>query len=124
VNEADDAYQFGVPRERVVLIPHGLDFGRFPQPSEDGKGDGKKLLFVGRIAEQRNAKFLLRGFALALRTDSQLRLSIAGEPLPSRYNFHEARYWHGVQSLVSRLGLGAQVDFLGAVNGPALWDLY
>src|SRR5438093_1819877 len=75
--EADDAYKIGIPRERVVLIPHGLDFGRFPPPSGDWRGDGTKLLFVGRIAEQRNIKFLLRRCALALKSDRHSRLSSA-----------------------------------------------
>jgi len=123
-HEAEDAYELGIPRERVVIIPHGLDFNRLPHPSTRAESDGTKLLFVGRIAEQRNVKFLLRGFALASKSNPRLRLSIVGEPIPSRYNLHEARYWREVVRLASQLRLGERVEFLGGAGGDALWNLY
>ena len=82
------------------------------------------MLYVGRIAEQRNVKFLLRGFALALRASRTLRLTIAGDAIPSRYNFHERGYGTAVRRLASRLGLEPNVDFLGGIYGNRLWSLY
>jgi len=122
--EARDAGELGVPPERVKLIPHGLDFGRFPRSRPERIGDGTRLLCVGRIAEQRNVKFLLRGFALALRENRTLRLTIAGDPLPSRYNFHERGYGTAVRRLASRLGIEPNVDFLGGIYDDRLWSLY
>jgi glycosyltransferase involved in cell wall biosynthesis len=73
------------------------------------------LLFVGRVAHEKNIDFLLQAFQRASRESASLRLVIAGEgpALP------------GLRNLARKLGIDERVCFVGYLdrNGP-LQDCY
>jgi glycosyltransferase involved in cell wall biosynthesis len=122
--EAIEATALGVSPQRIRIIPHGVDFARLPTPPSRNAGSGERLLFVGRITEARNLKFLLRGFAQALRKRPSLRLTVVGDPIPGRYNVREKHYPSEVASLASQLGLSSQVIFRGGLYGSSLYQAY
>src|SRR6266699_2573605 len=95
-----------------------------PHPAETKDDKGNRLLFVGRIAEQRNVKFLLRGFAKAVDSTTSLTLSIVGEPIQSRYNRHEWQYAQQVWRLAATLRLQGAMAFRGGLYGRPLWEAY
>lgn len=122
--EAMEAATLGVPPGRIRIIPHGVDFARLPRPLPRDVGGGERLLTVGRITEARNIKFLLRGFAQALRKRPSLKLSVVGDPIPGQYSVHESRYLSEVERCAEQLGLNGHVVFHGGLYGPPLWQAY
>ena len=122
--EMSDALRIGAEPENVRLIPHGYDFTSLPQPVERANTPADELLFVGRLTGQRNIKFLLRAFARAQRDAPELKLTVLGDPIPSRYNARERSYVADLDDLVSSLGIAGSVTFPGGLYGQALWDAY
>jgi 1,2-diacylglycerol 3-alpha-glucosyltransferase len=113
--------EYGV-KTRVEVIPTGLPADRYVQ------GDGARfrdsyripkdrplLLYVGRVAHEKNIEFLLQAFVELRRTRPEVMFAIAGEG-PAREH---------LQALVTRLGLSAQVYFVGYLQREhALADCY
>src|SRR5579863_8117382 len=97
-------------RARVEIVPSGIDVDRFGSGRRDealrtrlGARAGDRLvLSVGRLAKEKNLELLLR--ALAEVRDPCVRLVLAGDG-PMRAELEE---------LARRLGLAAQITFLGA----------
>jgi 1,2-diacylglycerol 3-alpha-glucosyltransferase len=112
---------YGV-RTPIEVIPTGLPAGSF-RP-----GDGMRfraeqqlpvdrplLLYVGRVAHEKNIDFLLTSFVEVRRARPDAMLVIAGEG-PARRHLGEQ---------VQRLGLGRDVAFVGYLNRErALADCY
>lgn len=106
----------------VHVVPTGIPLGDF------GGGDGIRfrerlgiaaatplLLFVGRVAHEKNIGFLLRALGLAARQVPGLEMVIAGEGPAESSLRREA----------ARLGLGARVHFVGYLDRKgALLDCY
>jgi 1,2-diacylglycerol 3-alpha-glucosyltransferase len=101
--------EYGV-KTRIEVIPTGLPADRYVQ----GNGqlfrarysipqDRPLLLYVGRVAHEKNIDFLLRAFVELRRTRPQALFAIAGEG-PARGH---------LQSQVEKLGLTSHVHFIG-----------
>ncbi len=105
---------------RLEIIPSGIDVARFGAGRRDeslrsrvGVGEREQLLlFVGRLAKEKNVELLLR--ALALAGDDSLKLVIAGDG-PLREDLER-------QARETRVG--ASTRFLGAVGQDDLPNLY
>jgi 1,2-diacylglycerol 3-alpha-glucosyltransferase len=105
---------------RIEVVPSGIDVGRFgagrrslPLRASLGVGaEQQLLLFVSRLAREKNVDVLLE--ALADVADPRLRLVIAGDG-PARAELEE---------LARGLGVADAVRFLGAVPRDRLPDLY
>jgi 1,2-diacylglycerol 3-alpha-glucosyltransferase len=105
---------------RIAVIPSGIDVDRFGTGRRDDalrarlgvSGGGKLILFVSRLAREKNVDLLLRAFALA--NDEGARLIVAGDG-PERLE---------LETLAAHLGVASRVAFLGAVDREALPDLY
>lgn len=109
---ADVLGAYGVTRPRHV-IPTGIPLAEF------AGGDGPAfrarhgiaperfvLLFVGRVAFEKNIDFLLRALKLALPRAPQLTLVIAGEGPAER----------DLRDIARRLGVADQVRFVGYLD--------
>ncbi|HTW39099.1 MAG TPA: glycosyltransferase [Steroidobacteraceae bacterium] len=113
--------QYGVATP-IHVLPTGLPADRF-RP-----GDGERfrtlaalpperplLVYVGRIAFEKNIEFLISSFAIVRRTAPQAMLVIAGEG-PAE---------GALRRLVAKLGLDADVRFVGYLDrNRALLDCY
>lgn len=113
--------EYGV-KTRIEVIPTGLPADRYVQ------GDGARfreaygippdrplLLYVGRVAHEKNIEFLLQAFVELRRTRPESLFAIAGEG-PAREH---------LQSMVMQLGLSAHVQFIGYLQREgALADCY
>jgi glycosyltransferase involved in cell wall biosynthesis len=107
---------------RIQVIPTGLPADRYV-PGNGARfrasfGIAAKrplLLYVGRVAHEKNIEFLLHAFVALRRTRSDALLAIAGEG-PAREH---------LQSLVAQLGLRPDVHFIGYLDRErALADCY
>jgi 1,2-diacylglycerol 3-alpha-glucosyltransferase len=101
--------EYGV-KTRIEVIPTGLPADRYVQ------GNGKRfreahripkdrplLLYVGRVAHEKNIDFLLLAFTELQRTRPDVMFAIAGEGPALNH----------LQAQVARLGLNSQVFFIG-----------
>jgi 1,2-diacylglycerol 3-alpha-glucosyltransferase len=113
--------EYGVST-RIQVIPTGLPAERYVP------GDGARfranfgidaqrplLLYVGRVAHEKNIEFLLHAFVALRRLRADALLVIAGEG-PARGH---------LQAQVTQLGIGADVQFIGYLDRErALADCY
>ncbi|MGB0679614.1 MAG: glycosyltransferase [Polyangiales bacterium] len=93
----------GVPEEKLRVHKLGIDIDDF-QPAAP-RARATRLIAVGRFVEKKGFEYVIRAFAPHAKAHPQLRLALIGDG-PRR-----AR----LQAWVERLGLGAQVDFLGVL---------
>ncbi len=106
--------------ERVALNYHGLDFTRFPAPERarplhDGSAPARRvtLLSVGRAVEKKGYEDLLQALA-QLPEDLHWRLVHAGGGARRK----------ALRAQAARLGLGARVDWRGALPQDQILALY
>ena len=105
---------------RIEIVPSGIDVNRFGAGTRDvalrrrlGVREGERLiLFVSRLAREKNVDLLLR--ALAGANDPTLKLVIAGDG-PARDE---------LEAFARDLGVADSTRFLGAVEREHLPELY
>ncbi len=105
---------------RIEIVPSGIDVERFGAGRRDdalrarigARNEDRMLLFVSRLAREKNGQLLLH--ALAETSDPRLKLVIAGDG-PARDELEE---------LADQLGVAERTRFLGAVAREQLPDLY
>jgi 1,2-diacylglycerol 3-alpha-glucosyltransferase len=116
---AERLRELGV-RSRIETVPSGIDVGFFgggrrraDLRNDLGAGaDHVLLLYVGRLAREKNVELLLR--ALAAARSSRLRLAIVGDG-PSRAD---------LAALASQLGVAGSTRFVGVMPREKLPDIY
>ncbi len=105
---------------RLEIMPSGIDVGHFGNGKRDKKlrkalgvrDDQRLILFVSRLAREKNVEMLLQ--ALAKAGDPSLCLIIAGDG-PQREE---------LQELAQQIGVARQTRFLGVVQREQLPNLY
>jgi 1,2-diacylglycerol 3-alpha-glucosyltransferase len=98
---------------RIQVIPTGLPADRYV-PGDGARfraafgiaADRPLLLYVGRVAHEKNIEFLLHAFVALRRHHPDAILAIAGEG-PAREH---------LQSMVAHLGLAPDVQFIGYLD--------
>lgn len=101
--------RYGVPAERIVVTPYGVD----PAFRPDGpRRKGHYALFVGAIQPRKDPVAAVEALAL---TNGDLRLVLVGP---------EKQEADRVRDAVRRLGLEARVDLAGHVEREELAALY
>jgi glycosyltransferase involved in cell wall biosynthesis len=104
--------QYDIPEDKITLIHNAVDTGRFHY-----LGIPKiphQLLYIGRIDTRKGIEFLLRSLPLVRELIPDVHLMVGGKgPCLER-----------MKELVSRLGLGGSVTFLGFVPDERLNELY
>jgi len=114
---------YGADPERVVIVPPGVDLGMFqPVDREEarrkiGFGEGRMLLFVGRLERLKGVEVAIRALALLRdRRHDDVRLLILGEDARQggtrdRDESEKAR----LKALAAELSVRDRVDFAGSV---------
>src|SRR5678815_2267259 len=108
--EAEDVARLGYG-DRARVIPLGVDVDErlwVDAPRRAAVDRPLRLLFLSRLHEKKNIPLLLRALASGAGASCNVELTIAGEGDP--------RYRAELASLVSQLGLGARVRFIGHVS--------
>jgi glycosyltransferase involved in cell wall biosynthesis len=111
----------GFRPERVVVIPNGVDAERFRPPrdraaararlrpeGEAGATHGKIVMFLGRLAPQKDWRTLLRAFKILQGGSVRAELLVLGDGPERDHLLKERR----------ELGLEGSVRVLGAVSDP------
>ncbi len=95
----------------VSIVPTPVDLSQYcnlePQRvrARLGLEDAELLLYVGRLAEEKNLQFLLQAFVYIVSMRPRARLLLVGRGLSER----------SLQRLACKLGVDAQVIFAGSV---------
>jgi glycosyltransferase involved in cell wall biosynthesis len=116
---ADDLMRHaGAPREKLVVIPHGVDLERF-SPSDVQRTDSQTFLFVSRPHDYKGLVTAFRALQEARRTpvlmEARLLVADSGIPLGEQQR---------LQEVARTLDIEAAVEFLGRVEHGELADLY
>lgn len=109
---------YGAKPERVYVVPPGVDLAMF-QPidraearSKIGYGDGRLLLFVGRLERLKGVEVAIRALALLRdRAHDDVRLLILGEDSKDGEDSEKSR----LKAVAESAGVRDRVDFLGSV---------
>jgi len=122
--ERDEAIAFGVPGERVHVVPVGVA-PRENQPSVPGEHERLRVLFVGNISPGRNLQQLIRAVAqLPGGARAALEVRIVG-PAMVRSRWHRGeRYLEWLRAEARRLAVAERCRFLGPRHGEALEAQY
>jgi glycosyltransferase involved in cell wall biosynthesis len=104
---------WGIPAERIVQIPNGVDTERFAPPAPEDKQRARKALgladgapvvaYVGRFTAKKRVDVLLQAWQSVHRTHACARLLLVGDG-PER---------PALQALTDRLHLGESSKFCG-----------
>jgi len=106
--------EMGVDREKVGVIPMGVDLRNKFIPDDNVKRNDTEILFVGRLVEKKGVRHLLEALPSVLDRYPNARLTIAGAgPLEE-----------DLRILAQRLDLREKIDFLGMVSQDQLPLLY
>ncbi len=102
----------GAPRERVSVIPNGIEVEPFLRiaPPERSAGGPLRIGFVGRIAPIKDVKTLLKALAVLRGRGIPFEASLLG-PLDE-----EEQYANDCQQLAGSLGIDDSTRFLGRVE--------
>jgi glycosyltransferase involved in cell wall biosynthesis len=93
----------GAERNKLVYLPNGL-----PDEFFTGKKEkGKNILFLGRIARIKNLETMIKALGKLVKKHQNLKLKIVGPA--------DEKYKEELLSLIKKLDLGKNVEFLSAV---------
>ena len=121
-NEAKELISFGIPENKIKIIPNGIEF-----PNIDIKKENKEtinLLTVSRLTYIRNLEMAIKAFYEAYKRNNKLRYIIVGDAIPSRYGKEEKGYKEKLMKLCKDLGLQDKVIFKGWLSGEELCKVY
>jgi glycosyltransferase involved in cell wall biosynthesis len=102
----------GLAAQKVVVIPNGIDYDRFPAPMDQGQArarlpvankDGFWFGTVGRLSRGKNVQSLIAAFRTVAAQQPNCTLVIAGS----------GPYEEELKALAESSGLGESVAFLG-----------
>jgi lipopolysaccharide heptosyltransferase II len=100
---------FGVPVERIRLVPRSVDLERFRYISPDKKrGSEFNVGIIGRITPIKGHSHFIRAMAKVARNVPRLKIWIVGDAPHNRQAYKEE-----IQVIVKRLGLWHCTEFLG-----------
>ena len=111
---------FGLPADKVCVIPNGVDAEQFVQASAyrgargAGESDGSIILFVGRLVHEKGVHILIEAMPKILRYWPGARLVIAGRG-PAE---------ESLRKLAVGLGLGGSVSMVGFIPDDERNRLY
>ena len=121
----------GLSRDKVVVIPNGVDFDRFAKAEPADRAEfgmescDRLFLFVGRLDPQKGILLLLEAFAELTSTHSDVRLLIVGDG-PLRADVERFVDSAGLHSRVHLTGRRDDVpQIMKAVDCfvlPSLWE--
>ena len=117
--EYEDAIEFGINREKLRLVPAGIDVKRYGVACNKEKNN-VTLLFVGRIARNRRVENLIKALK---EVDDRVTLNLVGSEEKTS-SVSPGGYLKELAALAKNLGVEDRVQFVGPRFDDALVDCY
>lgn len=112
--EVNQYKQMGIPEEKIVTIPNGIDINYFKNLPEKGKfrkdfGIVEKhiILYLGRLNERKGIEFLIRSYAELCNELDDVVLILAGS---------DDGYKHKAELIVEELNIANKIKFVGYLS--------
>ena len=118
--EYEDAVEFGINKDKLHVIPMGIDVDEYMNKPVRQNEDTIKILFVGRIARVRRIEILLQAVA-KLSIPFHLTL-VGGEEKTS--SLSRSGYFDELKKLCVTLNINDRVTFIGSVPQDELINWY
>ena len=118
--EYEDAIEFGIKKDKLHVIPMGIDVNEYMVNPIRQNEDMIRILFVGRIARVRRIEILLHAVA-KLSTPFHLTL-VGGEEKTS--SLSRPGYLDELKKLCGTLNINDRVTFVGPVEQEELFNWY
>jgi glycosyltransferase involved in cell wall biosynthesis len=100
----DTLVGLGMARDRVHAIPNAIDLARFPMRTQARtEGAPRTLVFVGRLAPEKDLRNLVRAWAEVFAGRNDRRLQLVGT----------GREMAALRKLAARSGCADNIEFLG-----------
>lgn len=102
---------FGVPRERIKLIPRGVDLERFKfNPIDPASGKTEyRIGVVGRITPIKGHAFFIQAIARVIRMFPKIKVLIVGDAPDDK-----PEYRKNLKALTQKLEIEKYIEFLGS----------
>ncbi len=101
-------------KEKIHVCSMGVDLVNTFMPLANIKQDNNKILFVGRLVEEKNVNILLEAMHSLIQKYPKLKLFIVGDG-PERCQ---------LEALCKELSIEHAVEFIGAINHNQLPEIY
>ncbi|MFW6202292.1 MAG: glycosyltransferase family 4 protein, partial [Gemmatimonadota bacterium] len=111
---ADDLVGRGFDRDRIAVIPNGVDTSRYSPDSTVARFDEPTLLYLGRLKRYKRVDLILRAVARLRDRGCGVRLVVAGQGDRA----------DALRRLRSELGLDGRVEMPGFVDDAEKLRLY
>lgn len=111
---AQDLVARGFARERIAVIPNGVDLTFYSPSASSPKAADPLVLYLGRLKRYKRVDLIIRAFAPLAAQQPRARLVIAGQG--------DAR--PALETLVHELGLTGNVEFAGFVTEEQKANLF
>jgi glycosyltransferase involved in cell wall biosynthesis len=118
--EYEDAVEFGIQKNKLHIIPMGIDVDEYSNNKSRQSGDKINILFVGRVARVRRIEILLQA-AAKLSIPFHVTL-VGGEEKTS--SLSKSGYLSELKKLCVSLKINDQVTFVGPVAQGELFEWY
>lgn len=116
--EARDALRFGVPQDRIRVIPMGIDL---PETASPSAADAPlRLLFAGRIARVRRVESILKA---AARLPFDWTLTLAGGEAATSSMTRDG-YVDELKQLAAELNIDNNIRWTGPLPHESLMECY
>lgn len=122
-SEVSEYQSMGVSKNKIAIIPNGVDLSEFSFLPQKGKfrekyrisSDKKIILFLGRINQIKGIDVLINAFSILKKDMPSIKLVIAGPP---------TNYLRFCNDLVAKYNLITDVLFTGSLYGESKLEAY
>jgi glycosyltransferase involved in cell wall biosynthesis len=119
--EYKDATRYGVDKKRICLVPSGVDVDDYtPLKKKEGT---IRILFVGRIARNRNIGPIIKAVALLKDRPERIEFIVVGSEVKTSDTSRQG-YLSELRQLAKDSGAAGIVRFVGEKRGDELKKIY
>ncbi|MDH4127590.1 MAG: glycosyltransferase family 4 protein [Spirochaetota bacterium] len=106
---------YGISKDKVILIPHGIPNVEFKQPGIYNERLGIKesdvILTFGLLSPAKGLEIMIKAMPKIVKEHSNVLYIILGETHPHVKEAHGDAYRHGLQQLINQLGMEDHIVF-------------
>ena len=118
--EYEDAIKFGISKEKLRVIPMGIDVDDYPESPDKSNDEVINILFVGRVARVRRIEILLRAVA---KLSIPFHVTLVGEEERTA-SLSKWGYMDELKKLCKALNISDRITFAGPIDQSKLANWY